>query len=204
MAKQGAQLRKPRKSAVAAVERSARVATDEIEVVTKSARTAAEAPAKTAGKSARAEKTARPAAARPEAEAKDDSADEPEVEAELEFDESKLGDDEPSPEQLERARTEAEKALKELERQGAGDSTLSRYFREMASHRVLTPQEEIEAAQLVERLEIAYWEALFSYLPCFETVASVIEHHLPEAPADLLTLRKMSRGARGRRRRGTS
>ena len=54
---------------------------------------------------------------------------------------------EPSKEQLEKARTEAEKALKELERQGAGDSTLSRYFREMACHRVLTPQEEIDAAQ---------------------------------------------------------
>ena len=73
----------------------------------------------------------------------------------------------PSKEQLEKARTEAEKALKELERQGAGDSTLSRYFREMACHRVLTPQEEIEAAQRVERLEIAFWEALLSYRAMF-------------------------------------
>ena len=72
---------------------------------------------------------------------------------------------EPSPDQLKKAKQEAEKALKELERQGAGDSTLSRYFREMAGHRVLTPQEEIDAAREVERLEIGYWEALFAK-PC--------------------------------------
>ncbi len=199
MAKQGAPLRKPRKSAVASVDRVGRAAatsrrdddTTEV-VVTKAART------EKAGKGARAEKQSRPAAARAaEPEAKEEAADaEPEMESELEFDESKLGDDEPSAEQLERARTEAEKALKELERQGAGDSTLSRYFREMAGHRVLTPQEEIDAARKVERLEIAYWEALLSYLPCFETVASVIEGHLPEAPADLQHLRKLARGAK--------
>ena len=102
---------------------------------------------------------------------------------------------EPSHAQLEKARTEAEKALKELERQGAGDSTLSRYFREMACHRVLTPQEEVEAAQNVERLEIGYWEALLSYPPCFDTVAAVIEENVPEPPPALAHLRKLSRAA---------
>ncbi|MEM9727879.1 MAG: sigma-70 family RNA polymerase sigma factor [Myxococcota bacterium] len=104
---------------------------------------------------------------------------------------------EPSKEQLEKARLESEKALKEFERQGAGDSTLTRYFREMIGHRVLTPQEEIEAAKRVERLEIAYWEALFSYPPCFETVATVVElrvedQQLPEVAA----LRKLCRSAK--------
>ncbi len=104
---------------------------------------------------------------------------------------------EPTQEQLEKARTEAEKALKELERQGAGDSTLSRYFREMACHRVLTPQEEIDAAKRVERLEIGYWEALLSYPPCFETVAAVIEHFVVEEPLpELASLRKLARTAR--------
>ena len=60
---------------------------------------------------------------------------------------------EPSKEQLEKARVESEKALKEFERQGAGDSTLTRYFREMIGHRVLTPQEEIQAAKEVERID---------------------------------------------------
>jgi RNA polymerase primary sigma factor len=109
---------------------------------------------------------------------------------------------EPSKEQLEKARTEAEKALKELERQGAGDSTLSRYFREMANHRVLTPQEEIEAAKEVERLEIGYWETLFTYIPCFETVAQVVEFHLSQMevmPDELVALRKAAKASKNRK-----
>ena len=86
------------------------------------------------------------------------------------------GTAEPGKAELKEAEEEARKALKEFERQGGGDSTLSKYFREMAHHRVLTPQEEIEAAQEVERLEIGYWEGLFSYAPAFDTVATVVEH----------------------------
>lgn len=103
---------------------------------------------------------------------------------------------EPNPIQLEKARTEAEKALKELERQGAGDSTLSRYFREMACHRVLTPQEEIEAARKVEELEIGYWEALFIYPSCFETVATVVEKHLEEPAPEIASMRKLAKSAK--------
>ena len=108
-------------------------------------------------------------------------------------------EDEPTSEQLAEAGAEAEKALKELERQGGGDSTLSRYFREMASHRVLTPQEEVEAAKKVERLEINYWKALLSYTAVLETVACVIDRHLETPPAELAALRKLARSAkRGR------
>jgi RNA polymerase primary sigma factor len=106
---------------------------------------------------------------------------------------------EPTKEQLEKAKSEAEKALKELERQGAGDSTLSRYFREMANHRVLTPQEEIDAAKKVENLEIAYWEALFSYPACLETVAAVIEFYLSEPLTELAALRKIARTSKRNR-----
>jgi RNA polymerase primary sigma factor len=95
-----------------------------------------------------------------------------------------------------RKKKDAEKALKELERQGAGDSTLSRYFREMASHRVLTPQEEIDAARKVEELEIGYWKALFSYPACFETVATVVEERVEEAPAGLAGMRKLAKSAK--------
>jgi len=104
---------------------------------------------------------------------------------------------EPSKEQLEKARAESEKALKEFERQGAGDSTLTRYFREMIGHRVLTPQEEIEAAKEVERLEIGYWEALLSHPPCFETVAAVIEVRVQEQPLpEIASLRKLCKSAK--------
>jgi RNA polymerase primary sigma factor len=109
--------------------------------------------------------------------------------------------EEPSSEQLAEAQAEAEKALKEMEREGNGDSTLSRYFREMASHRVLTPQEEIEAAKEVERLEIAYWEALLSYPPAFEIVASTIERFVERPPAELAVLRKLARTQGGKLRR---
>ena len=104
---------------------------------------------------------------------------------------------EPSKEQLEKARVESEKALKEFERQGAGDSTLTRYFREMIGHRVLTPQEEIEAAKRVERLEIAYWEALLSYPACFETVAAVIEKRVEDQPLnEVASLRRLCKSAK--------
>ncbi|MBX3272807.1 MAG: sigma-70 family RNA polymerase sigma factor [Sandaracinaceae bacterium] len=106
------------------------------------------------------------------------------------------GTPDPDSFQLKEAEEEARKALKEFERQGGGDSTLSKYFREMASHRVLTPQEEITAAQEVERLEVGYWETLFSYPPAFETVAMVVEHYVTEEPLpQLLTLRKMAKTA---------
>ena len=112
------------------------------------------------------------------------------------LDKSRLdGTEEPDIKQLADAEAEAEKALKEMERQGGGDSTLSKYFREMASHRVLTPAEEIEAAQEVERLEIGFWEGLFSYAPAFETVAAILDLHLEQPLADVAVMRKAAKTA---------
>ncbi|GAB4205528.1 MAG: hypothetical protein OHK0013_21480 [Sandaracinaceae bacterium] len=116
---------------------------------------------------------------------KDDDADE----AEPDF------SDEPSAEALAEAQAEAEKALKEMERQGGGDSTLSRYFREMASHRVLTPQEEIEAAKEVERLEIGYWQALFALPMAIDTVGATIEKYVEQPLAEVGALRKLAKNA---------
>jgi RNA polymerase primary sigma factor len=68
----------------------------------------------------------------------------------------------------------------------------------MAQHRVLTPREEVEAAQEVERLEIGYWEALFSYSPAYETVASVIERNLEQQPhpEQIAALRKLAKSSK--------
>jgi RNA polymerase primary sigma factor len=104
--------------------------------------------------------------------------------------------DEPGQEQLQRAAVETEKALKEFERQGGGDSTLSRYFREMAGHRVLTPQEEVAAAKEVEALEIGYWVALFDYIPAFETVAQVLDKHLETPIPEVAVMRKLAKSAK--------
>jgi len=94
--------------------------------------------------------------------------------------------------------SDTETVLKALRTEAGGDSTLSKYFREMAQHRVLTPQQEVAAAQEVERLEIAYWEALFSYSPAYETVASVLERHLeaPTVPAEIEALRKLAQSTK--------
>ncbi|MEZ4254407.1 MAG: sigma-70 family RNA polymerase sigma factor [Polyangiales bacterium] len=135
-------------------------------------------------------KAQKPAAA-DEKKAAEASEEENEVEA------ADMGRDfEPSPEQLEKEEAETKRALKDMERHSGGDSTLSRYFREMANHRVLTPAEEVEAAQTVERLEIGYWEALFSYPPAFETVACVLDVVLPEPVPELAVLRKMAKGSK--------
>ena len=83
--------------------------------------------------------------------------------------------EEPTGAQLAEAQREMERALKDMKNKSSGDSTLSRYFREMANHPVLTPQQEVEAAKEVERLEIGYWKALFSYAPACETTAVVLE-----------------------------
>ena len=115
-----------------------------------------------------------------------------------EFSGMEISSEEPSREALAEAHVEAEKALREFDRHGAGDSTLSRYFREMAVHRVLTPAEEVEAAKEVEALEIAYWVALCSYPAAFETVALVLDRRVTETPLpEVALLRKLAKAAKG-------
>jgi RNA polymerase primary sigma factor len=81
------------------------------------------------------------------------------------------------------------------EDKASGDTMLSRYFRDMATHRVLRPEEEVEAAKTVEDLERKYWVALLAYPAAFETVAIVIENmvtaHEQQVPAELGELRKL-------------
>jgi len=80
----------------------------------------------------------------------------------------------------------------------AGDSTLSRYFREMATHQVMGSEEELQVAQGVEEAEIEHWTALLSYLPLAETVLVQLEQDVgamnePERPAlaELAELRRL-------------
>jgi RNA polymerase primary sigma factor len=100
--------------------------------------------------------------------------------------------EEPSPEDLEEVEKETAKAVNDLER--TDRSMLGRYFREMANHRVLAPDEELEAARRIHQLEVGFWKALFSHLPAFETVARVLEHHLDEIPSEIGQLRKLAKG----------
>jgi RNA polymerase primary sigma factor len=102
------------------------------------------------------------------------------------------------------ANFDTEKVIKALQRESAGDTMLSKYFREMAQHRVLTPAEEVVCAEDVLRLEIGYWEALLSYTPAFETVVTVLERFLVDVeaerqPTELAALRRQARALRSRR-----
>jgi RNA polymerase primary sigma factor len=49
--------------------------------------------------------------------------------------------------------------------EGSGDSMLARYFREMATHNVMGPDEELETAIEVEQAEVDHWVAILAYLP---------------------------------------
>ena len=63
--------------------------------------------------------------------------------------------------------------------ESAGDSMLGRYFREMSSHPILGPEEELEAAIAVERAEIEHWQSLFVHVPAALHVLHALEEELP-------------------------
>ena len=64
------------------------------------------------------------------------------------------------------------------ETEPSGDSMLARYFREMAVHQVMGPDDEVRAARSVEKAEIAYWRAILSHVPAAEFALDVLEEHI--------------------------
>ncbi|MDB4974574.1 MAG: polymerase sigma factor RpoD [Myxococcaceae bacterium] len=96
---------------------------------------------------------------------------------------------------LENAKSEVESS-RSAEDKASGDTMLSRYFRDMATHRVLRPEEEVEAAKTVEDLERKYWVALLAYPAALETVALVVDQavtaHEQVVPPELAELRKLA------------
>ena len=60
------------------------------------------------------------------------------------------------------------------------DSMLSRYFRDMATHQVMGPDEELQAAQSVEQAEIDHWVALLSHVPAAEAILDQLERDISE------------------------
>ena len=71
--------------------------------------------------------------------------------------------------------------------ESAGDSMLGRYFREMSSHPIMGPDEELATAIEVENAELAQWAAVFAYWPAGAHVLQALEHNLPEGPDALAT-----------------
>ncbi|HWL89583.1 MAG TPA: sigma-70 family RNA polymerase sigma factor, partial [Polyangiaceae bacterium] len=79
------------------------------------------------------------------------------------------------------------RAPKEFE-DGGGDSMLARYFREMATHHVMGPEEELATAVEVEEAEVDHWVAIFSYVPAAEYTLESLEKDLPTAEDEKLDL----------------
>ena len=96
---------------------------------------------------------------------------------------------EESPESERRTAPEAPAKAASKAEDGSTDSMLSRYFREMATHQVMGPDEELQTAQRVERAEVEHWIALLAYPPCADLVldqldadiATVSEEERPQA-----------------------
>jgi RNA polymerase primary sigma factor len=65
--------------------------------------------------------------------------------------------------------------------EGGGDSMLARYFRDMAAHQVMGPDEELETAKRVEQAEVDHWVALLSFLPIAELILGSIEDEIQKA-----------------------
>src|SRR6478736_4337948 len=80
---------------------------------------------------------------------------------------------------------------------GSSDSMLSRYFREMATHQVMGPDEELQAAQAVENAEIEHWSALLAYVPAAEHVLEQLERDVaslnPEERPELSQVTELRR-----------
>ncbi len=86
---------------------------------------------------------------------------------------------------------------KEIE-EGGGDSMLARYFREMATHPVMGPEEELQTAVEVERAEVDHWVAILSHCPAADVALDSLEKDLPTGEEALTLpqleeLRKMLR-----------
>ncbi len=63
--------------------------------------------------------------------------------------------------------------------EGGGDSMLARYFREMATHAVMGPDEELETAIEVETAEVEHWAAILAYHPAADYALDSLVKDLP-------------------------
>ncbi len=65
--------------------------------------------------------------------------------------------------------------------ESVGDSMLSRYFRDMASHQVMGPEEELAAARDVETAEVDLWVEMLSFVPVGEHILASLKNNLETA-----------------------
>ena len=65
--------------------------------------------------------------------------------------------------------------------EGGGDSMLARYFRDMAAHQVMGPDEELQTAKAVEQAEVDHWVTLLSFIPIADLMLDAIEDEIRRA-----------------------
>jgi RNA polymerase primary sigma factor len=68
-----------------------------------------------------------------------------------------------------------------LDTQSALTDGLDRYYRDMAAHDLLSPEEEVSLAQEIERRETAAWIELFRFRPALAQVLELLEANLEDA-----------------------
>jgi RNA polymerase primary sigma factor len=61
---------------------------------------------------------------------------------------------------------------------------LTRYFRDMSGHSVMGPDEELEAAQEVERAEVEFWVEMLSFVPVAEHILVALKEAATVAPEE--------------------
>jgi len=97
------------------------------------------------------------------------------VSAEEEFDLETVSEDVQALDVEDKPRQPTRKEIEE----GGGDSMLARYFREMATHAVMGPEEELATAKDVEQAEVDHWVSILSYIPAAEFALESLEKDLP-------------------------
>src|SRR5262249_43312552 len=90
---------------------------------------------------------------------------------------------------------EEEASSSRLDESTAGNF-LALYFKEMAALSVLRPEEEVSAAQEIERLEIALWAAALGNPHVLEFVLEVAERAMENSLREFEVLRKSAKRAR--------
>jgi RNA polymerase primary sigma factor len=70
--------------------------------------------------------------------------------------------------------------LRDVE-EGGGDSMLARYFRDMALHPVMGPEEELDTARGVEQSELDHWTEILSHEPAAEHILIALEKQVQKA-----------------------
>jgi RNA polymerase primary sigma factor len=77
-----------------------------------------------------------------------------------------------------------------LDTQSAQTDGLDRYYRDMAAHDLLSPEEEVTLAQEIERREAAAWTELFGFRAALEQVIGLLDGNLEDVVSGLDPLKE--------------